>query len=386
MVAGSYATKCTGDNVTRTSQKDEALYLMLTEALPAFLLSDFLKCQRLPSLPSIALRILRLTQSSTATINDVADTIEHDLALTARLISLANSVHHTRSANLTQTCLEAVQRLGLDATLTVVLSFNLFQHSSKGPQHTHIWQRSIMSALIARQLAEQACPQQAGHAFTAALLQDIGILALSATYPEQVDELYIDSAIPHAHLIEEEQRYFGCNHTVIGAWLAAKWGLPATLINTIRFSHAPYKSDRTSDSESDSTSDSLMEMCVRISGPAADACLSSTPEEQLAVLLYDLSTTAGVPSFSFESVLQEVQPKMELIAKTLMLDTPTAIDPKELLENAQQLLLNHTLILNSRREAQTKALAMLRKGYGAPGEFNKDIAFKKLNTQPRSKS
>ncbi|EHJ94624.1 hypothetical protein KUC_1583 [Vreelandella boliviensis LC1] len=373
MMAGSYATKGAGDNVTRTSKKDEALYLMLTEALPGFLISDFLKCQRLPSLPSIALRILRLTQSSKATINDVADTIEHDPALTARLISLANSVHHTRSANSTQTCLEAVQRLGLDAALTVVLSFNLFQHSSKGPQHTHIWRRSIMSALIARQLAEQACPKQAGHAFTASLLQDIGILALSATYPEQVDELYIDSAIPHAHLIEEEQRYFGCDHTVIGAWLAAKWGIPSAMVNSIRFSHAGF------------TSESLMEMCVRISGPTADACLSSAPEEQFAALIVDLSATAGVPSFSFKSVLQEVQPKMELIAKTLMIDPPAAIDPKELLENAQQLLLNHTLVLNSRREAQFKALTMLRKGYGAPGEFNKDIAFKKLSTQSRSK-
>lgn len=382
MTGGGYATKCAGDNVTKTSTKDEALYVMLTEALPGFLISDFLKCQRLPSLPSIALRILRLTQSSKATVNDVADTIEHDPALTARLISLANSAHHTRSANSTQTCLEAIQRLGLDATLTVVLSFNLLQHSRKGPQHTHIWQRSIMSALIARKLAEQACPKQAGNAFTAALLQDIGILTLSATYPEQVDELYIDNAIPHAHLVEEEQRYFGCDHTIIGAWLAAKWGLPATLINTIRFSHAPYKSDRISDD----TSDRLVELCVRLSGPTADACLSSTPEEHLAALLYDVSTTDGMPSLSFESVLQEVQPKMELITKTLMIDTPAAIDPKELLENAQQLLLNHTFVLSGRREAQSKALSMLRKGYSTPNGFNKDISFKKPNKQPYTKS
>ncbi|MFS8149215.1 HDOD domain-containing protein [Vreelandella titanicae] len=360
--------------MTNTSTKDEALYGMLTEALPGFLISDFLKCQRLPSLPSIALRILRLTQSSKATINDVADTIEHDPALTTRLISLANSVHHTRSANPTQTCLEAIQRLGLDATLTVVLSFNLFQHPSKEPQHTHIWRRSIMSALIARQLAEQACPKQAGNAFTAALLQDIGILALSATYPEQADELYSDSAISHTQLIEEEQRYFGGDHTVIGAWLAAKWGLPSAMVNTMRFSHACYQSD------------SLMDMCVRLSGPTADACLSKAPEEQLAALIADISTKADVPSLSFKSVLQEVQPKMELIAKTLMIDTPAAIDPKELLENAQQLLLSHTLILNSRREAQHKALTMLRKGYSDPDGFNKNIAFKKLNPQSRAKS
>lgn len=77
---------------------------------------------------------------------------------------------------------------------------------------------------------------------------------------------------------------------------------------------------------------------------------------------------------------------MELIAKTLMIDTPAAIDPKELLENAQQLLLNHTLVLNSRREAQSKALTMLRKGYSAPDGFNKDIAFKKLNKQSRTRS
>lgn len=128
-----------------------------------------------------------------------------------------------------------------------------------------------------------------------------------------------------------------------------------------------------------------MEVCVRLSGPIADACLSSTPEELLAALLYDLSTKAGIPSLSFESVLQEVQPKMALIAKTLMIDAPAAIDPKELLENAQQLLLNHTLVLNSRREAQSKALTMLRKGYNAPDGFNKDITFKKLNKQPRTK-
>jgi hypothetical protein len=77
---------------------------------------------------------------------------------------------------------------------------------------------------------------------------------------------------------------------------------------------------------------------------------------------------------------------MELIAKTLMIDTPAAIDPKELLENAQQLLLSHTLILNSRREAQHKALTMLRKGYSDPDGFNKNIAFKKLNPQSRAKS
>ena len=371
--------------MTKNSTKDEALYVMLTEALPGFLISDFLKCQRLPSLPSIALRIIRLTQSPTATINDVADTIEHDPALTARLISLANSVHHTRSANTAQTCLEAIQRLGLDATLTVILSFNLFQHSSKEPQHAKIWQRSIMSALIARQLAEQVCPQQAGNAFTAALLQDIGILALNATYPEQypeqVDTHDIDSAAPHAHLVVEEQRYFGSDHTIIGAWLAAKWGLPDTLINTIRFSHAPYRST----GKSRNSGNSLMEMCVRLSGPTADACLSSEPEEQLAALLYDLSMTEDIPSLSFESVLQEVQPKMALIAQTLRIDTPTAIDPKELLENAQQLLLNHTLVLSSRREAQAKALTMLRKGYGAPRDFNKELSLTKFNKQPRSK-
>ncbi|WP_244287592.1 HDOD domain-containing protein [Vreelandella nigrificans] len=358
----------------KLSTKDEVLYVTLTEALPSFLISDFLKCQRLPSLPSVALRILELTQSSDATISDCANTIEHDPALTTRLISLSNSVHHTRSAHQAQTCLEAIQRLGLDATLTVVLSFNLFKHPSKGAKHTKIWQRSIMSALIARQLAEQACPKQAGNAFTAALLQDIGILALSVTYPEHADELYIDSPIPHALLIEEEKRFFGCGHTLIGAWLAAKWGIPTAMVNAIRFSHDSY------------TTGSLMEMCVRISGPMADACFSTTPEEQLAALMHDLNTMVGIPSFSLQRVLQEVQPKMELIAKTLMMDTPLTIDPQELLESAQQLLLNHTLVLNSRRETQHKALNTLRQRYGAQDRFSKDTAFNKLRLPPNTKS
>lgn len=343
------------------STMNEALYATLTETIPGFLISDFLKCQRLPSLPSVALRILQLIQSSTATINDFSDSIEHDPALTARLIALSNSVHHTRSAIPALTCLEAIQRLGLDATLTAVLSFNLFQHSHQSAHHTYIWQRSIMSALMARQLADQACPDQAGGAFTTALLQDIGILALSATYPEQANELYANKALPHHQLVKEEQRYFGCDHAVIGAWLAAKWGIPSSMVNTIHCSHARY------------TNSTLRELCVRISGPMADACLSSAPEEPLAALLYDLTTTVGMPSFSLENVLKDVQPKMAIIAKTLNMEAPATVDSKALLDNAQQLLLDHTLMLNSRRESKyNKELRILRKMYAMPGRDSDD--------------
>lgn len=202
---------------------DNTQYLA-TLALPDFLQSDLIQCSKLPSLPMVAIRVLEVAGYPDATLNDYAHAIEQDPALTLRLISLANSAFYARNHTETHSCLEATSRLGLDATLAAVMSFSLWRDRRADDQIQSIWGRSIVSALAARYLAEQLCPDQSSFVFTAALLQDIGMLALLAAYPRDAQELYVTAPLSHSQISDGERTRFGCDHPSVGGWLAARWG------------------------------------------------------------------------------------------------------------------------------------------------------------------
>ncbi|MBE0462150.1 MAG: HDOD domain-containing protein [Halomonadaceae bacterium] len=334
--------------MTGLSSPSDSLYMALTNELPAFLSKSLLQCKSLPALPSVALRVLDIARSSRATLNDYAKAIEHDPALTMRLVALANSAYYARASTSIHTCIEAMQRLGLNATLAVVLGFTLFQYAQGGTYRNRTWQRAITSALVARYLAEQLCPDKSGSTFTLALLQDIGILALQAAYPEEAEALYADTALSHGEITLSEQAYFGCDHTLVGAWLAAKWGMPDHTVMTIRQSH-----------ESFLLNDKAL-LCIRLSGPIADAWLSRSPASQLAAVLYQLKTVSYISALKIDEVLHNVQQQTDILANALNMTTSVEVDSMTLLAEAHQLLFQHTLMLSSQLEDQKQALASLR--------------------------
>lgn len=364
--------------MTGSLASDDTLYMTLTDELPAFLSHAFLKCKNLPALPSVALKVLEIARSSRSTLNDYAKAIEHDPALTLRLIALANSAYYSRASSPVQTCLEAMQRLGLDTTLAVILGFSLFQQTHGESVRNRTWQRAIVAALVARYLAEQLCPQQSGYVFTTALLQDIGILAFQSTYPEESKTLYAELPLSctqqtpasrshlalsftdlahtkpcytecsHAELARAEQRFFGCDHTLVGAWLAAKWGVPDNIVNAIHQSHESYL-----------VSDKVV-LCVRLSGPITDAWLSANPAPMLAALLYQLKAFGRTRTLKLKEVLQHVQQQNAMLANALQMTAPIEIDSDTLLAEAQQLLFQHTLTLGAQLDYQQQALTSLR--------------------------
>ncbi|MBZ5488394.1 HDOD domain-containing protein [Halomonas aquamarina] len=327
---------------------NDTLYMALTHELPGFLSKSLLQCKRLPALPSVALRVLDIARSPKATLSDYAKAIENDPALTLRLIALANSAYYARSTARAQTCLDAMQRLGLNATLAVILGFTLFTHAQGHDYHCRMWQRSITSALIARYLAEQLCPESSGTAFTLALLQDIGILALQAAYPEEADTLYADAALSHGDIAQGELAHFGCDHTLVGAWLAAKWGMPDATVMAIRQSHDSFL-----------VKDKVL-LCMRVSGPIADAWLSRSAASKLAAVLYQLKSVSHTSALELDDVLHHVQQQSDILANALRMTAPVDIDSTTLLSEAHQLLFQHTLALGTQLDDQQQALVSLR--------------------------
>ncbi|WP_404376075.1 diguanylate cyclase [Vreelandella aquamarina] len=342
--------------MTETTAVSETLYTTLADQLPSFLSNTLLQCQRLPSLPAAALQVLNVARAADATLSDYAKAIEYDPALTARIMSVASSVHYLGAAQPPHTCFDATQRLGLDVTLATVLSFSLFRNGDEAHGRRQFWQRALTSAVAASYLAHQLCPHQAGSVFTAALLQDIGILALQMAYPDDAERLYADAYdahLSHQQLIQNEKRHFGCHHALVGAWLMAKWGAHDSVVSAIYHSHDGFKTDDTA------------ALCLRMSGPIADAWLSTNPALALASVMRQLQALASSHDWVLASLLTHLEQTVPPLTETLGLSTPTVIDSLELLQSAQQLLYEHTLLLSSRLDAQQKAHDTLLNDYTA---------------------
>tara|TARA_R110002012_G_scaffold8718_6_gene40102 strand:+ start:7776 stop:9335 length:1560 start_codon:yes stop_codon:yes gene_type:complete len=329
--------------------QDNSKDLVLSTELPPFLVADLLQCPNLPTLPSVAINILNIARTDSPSVNDYANAIERDPALTMRIIALANSAFFSRTHLKVKACQEATARLGLDTTLAAVMSFSLLENKGVDAHYQHVWMRSIIASLAARHLAIHLCPDKTGPVFTAALLQDIGILALRATYPSESAALYAESPISHRQLSESEQQLFGCDHSQVGAWLAAKWGVPTPLAQRICDSHGDYNI---------STSDML---CIQLSGPIADAWLSSHPAQSLVSVIREFETQEGAHKISLRQLLENIQEQLPALADMLRMAAPPVQDNESLLAEAQQILFRQTLLLTARLDTQQAELASLRK-------------------------
>jgi diguanylate cyclase len=329
--------------------KDNSQDLILSTELPPFLIADLLKCPSLPTLPSIAIEILKIARTDQPAVSDYANAIERDPALAMRIIALANSAFFSRTPVKVNSCQEATARLGLDATLAAVLSFSLLQNKGVDAHFQQVWMRSIIASLAARYLAIHICPELSGPVFTAALLQDIGILALRATYPTEINQLLTNSPMTHRQLSEAEQELFGCDHSQVGAWLAAKWGVPTPLAQRICDSHGGYNiaaPDR---------------VCIQLSGPIADAWLSPRPAQSLVTVIREFEAYEGAHTISLRHLLENIQDQLPALADMLKMSAPPMQDNESLLAEAQQLLFHQTLLLNARLDSQQAELASLNR-------------------------
>jgi HD-like signal output (HDOD) protein len=94
--------------------------------------------------------------------------------------------------------------------------------------------RSVKVAMIARDLA----PAVGDIAFTAALLADAGMLVLALGVPEECAIVWDRAAAEKRPRHELERELWGIDHTAVGAYLLALWGLPEPIIDAVAHHHA----------------------------------------------------------------------------------------------------------------------------------------------------
>ncbi|MFN8548138.1 MAG: HDOD domain-containing protein [Candidatus Eisenbacteria bacterium] len=196
-----------------------------------------------PALPAAALRAMRLMQDPDVSVPALVTTIEYDASLTAGVLQQANSPFFGGMRKVA-TIKEAVVRLGINNLRRVVLAA-AFEPMARQPILGYdlppgsLWEHSVAVAAGVERLAAAIRVPLPAHAFTAAILIDVGKILLGTAIKVDVAPL-IDHAYKNRVTFDAAEReVLGIDHAEVGATLLESWNLPAEVVSVVRWHHDP---------------------------------------------------------------------------------------------------------------------------------------------------
>ena len=198
----------------------------------------------LASLPEVVLRINALVDDPTSSAEDISRVVTQDAALTARLLTLANSAMFGMSRKI-DTVGRAIAVLGTRQVRDLTLGLSAVRAFTGIPNELvsmgSFWHHSVLCGVASRALAGECTHGRPDSSFVAGLLHDIGQLVLFNKLPEQSKQaLLMTSDLPNEpDLYLCERELLGFDHAVVGGALARRWQLPTNLVECIEFHHDP---------------------------------------------------------------------------------------------------------------------------------------------------
>ncbi|SDR72682.1 HD-like signal output (HDOD) domain, no enzymatic activity [Halopseudomonas xinjiangensis] len=134
----------------------------------------------LPAMSVVVHDLLRLSQSETASVRQLADVLLRDASLTSKVLRVSNSVYCNPGREVVKTISRAVVVIGFDQVRMIGLSVSLLDGLLKGSprdQLQSLLARSFHGAMQARNLAQYISLAEKEEIFIATLLRHLGELA-----------------------------------------------------------------------------------------------------------------------------------------------------------------------------------------------------------------
>lgn len=203
----------------------------------------------LVSLPGVFVRVNEMVNDPDCSMNDVAEVISQDPALTIRILRMANSPAYGISKEI-DSVVKAATIIGTQRVRDIALATSAVETFEGIPNELismdDFWMHSIYCAITAKHLAGLAKASNPDSLFVAGLLHDIGHLVLFKTLPELSRKSleYILDDIDDVSLYLVEQEFIGFDHAMVGGALAEQWHLTPMLVETITAHHDLEKADK----------------------------------------------------------------------------------------------------------------------------------------------
>lgn len=209
------------------------------------------KVNSFPTLPAVAIQVVRITSNPNSSAKDLMDIISPDVSLTTKLLKIANSPFYglSREINSLQ---HAVTILGFKEVRNLVLStvvFDSFKNIRENAKFDikKFWKHSFICGLTSNIIAAEL-KETSNEFFVAGLIHDIGKLVIYIALPTEFLKL-IDITGPlklKFTAFQAEKEIIGMTHDEVGMGLLKKWSFPESLSNAVGFHHRPQESDKKS--------------------------------------------------------------------------------------------------------------------------------------------
>jgi putative nucleotidyltransferase with HDIG domain len=170
----------------------------------------------LPTLPVIAQKVLLLADDDDSGPEKLSGMISSDQALSAKVLSLANSAYYGYRSKI-GTIRHAVVVIGVNMLKQLSLSVLVCGTLGRGGKgRAEFWKHSFGTATASSMIAKHTRVYDPDVCFMAGLLHDVGKMIIDTYFRDE----------PHL------------DHTEVGSWMAERWQLPQELINAIAFHHS----------------------------------------------------------------------------------------------------------------------------------------------------
>ena len=195
-----------------------------------------------PGMPGAAVSLLGLLEEPDTPVAEIEQVLQYDPGLTANVLKLANSAYFGIPKKI-GSVRQAVVLMGNRRLLQVVMASCVQAVMHKSVPGYDLPPGELLHHCVAVSVAAEGLVKelQLDHQdviFTAALLHDVGKLALGQFIQEEYAQIQAEAAKGVSFEIAE-RNVLGIDHAEIGAKILEQWSLPPEIVAAVRYHHAP---------------------------------------------------------------------------------------------------------------------------------------------------
>ncbi len=195
----------------------------------------------LPPAPAAALKLLQVARSEDTGTAEIAQLIETEPALAAKVLKLVNSAYYGFTQRI-PSIHRAVTLLGLStlrqAALHLFFYESIVQRSNEGAfDRLFFWQHSLLVAILSRGFAERLGHEDPDALYAAGLLHDLGKVILESHGKLSYSEFLSTAGTSGNATRDDERLFFGITHDQLGAQVSKAWELPDIVCRTQALHH-----------------------------------------------------------------------------------------------------------------------------------------------------
>lgn len=183
----------------------------------------------LPTIPSVAGRVVKLISDPNVTANDLNKAIMTDVSLAARVLKIANSSFYGCRSTI-NTVSHAIVVIGFGMIRNIVMAAstkNVYKHYGLTEKLLH--DHSVGTAMATYLIEKGLGRRQSEEAFLAGLFHDIGKVILNNTDPDRFMAVTKEVYNEGRDSTEVEREVFGFTHAEVGSLVIRKWNFSADL-------------------------------------------------------------------------------------------------------------------------------------------------------------